>query len=96
MLAVVQILKTASGFAATAPDLAALNVSGPTRDQTLAKAHLAAEVLLGAYFAAHGKLPACRSLAELRATEPFRSAELYEVYVEDHQLTAMAKHQTGK
>jgi hypothetical protein len=95
MLAVVELIKTASGFSATAPDLPALNISAPTRDQTLARAHLEAEVLLGAYFAKHGKLPTCRSLAELRASEQFHAAELYEVYVEDHQLAAMAKHQAS-
>lgn len=95
MLAVIQLTETASGYTATAPDLPALTVTGQTRDQTLAKAHLEVEVLLGAYFAEQGRLPACRSLAELRADAQIGSGELYEVYVEDHQLAAMAIHQAG-
>ena len=47
MLVVVQIENTAGAYVATAPDVPELCLKGQNLDQTIARAHLEIEVLLG-------------------------------------------------
>ena len=96
MLIAIHVAHLNGQYQAIAPDFPDCVATDSDIGSTLARVHLAVEVHIGALLATREDLPTIRTLAELRQTSEFSSGQLFEVYVEDHQLAAMAIHQAGK
>jgi hypothetical protein len=96
MLVTVHVTQTNDSYLATTPDLPECQLAGADLGTTLARIHLEIEAHLGEVLATTGALPQARSLSELKASGKFAAGSLYEIYVEDFQLAAMAVHQAGK
>jgi predicted RNase H-like HicB family nuclease len=96
MLITTYLERTKTGYRADVPDLPHCAAAGDSLDQALAKIHLAIEVSLGEWFAREGKLPTVRPLRELQESGAYTGGSLFEIYVEDLQLAAMAVHQSRR
>lgn len=83
-------------YAVITPDLPECTAHGYELGQLLARVHLKIEGHVGQLLLDKKALPQPRTLQELRKSGEFSAGALYEIYLEDHQLAAMAVHQAGK
>jgi len=83
-------------YTAITPDLPECATHGYELGQLLARVHLKIEGHVVQLLLDNITPPRPRTLQELRKSGEFSAGALYEIYIEDHQLEAMAVHQAGK
>ena len=96
MLFTVYVTGEGSRFHALTPDLPECEATGTDLSQTLARVHLEIEARIGQLLLAGQPVPSPRSLTEISHADEYAHGGLYEIYVDDHQLAAMAVHQADK
>ena len=96
MLFTVYVTGEGSHYHAMTPDVPDCEATGTDLSQTLARVHLEIEAQIGQMLLAGKPLPSPRSLTEISHLPDYEHGGLYEIYVDDHQLAAMAVHQAGK
>ncbi len=96
MLFTVYVTGQGGHYKAMVPDLADCEATGTDLSQTLARIHLEIEARIGRMLLAGQPKPAPRTLTDISHSDEYAHGGLYEIYVDDHQLAAMAVHQAGK
>ena len=96
MLFTVYVTGQGDHYHAMVPDLPQCEATGTDLSQTIARVHLEIEARIGQMLLDGEPPPIPRSLEQLGHLDEYQHGGLYEIYVDDHQLAAMALHQAGK